>query len=95
MNDLYAFILQDQSPILIRMVGKRTPMKTGCYWLQGTSCMDGQSPIITTLGFQTLPRLVAHSEERKHDGVDLQNVDRFRNSFLIKHLVPIPNIAIF
>ena len=70
-------------------------MKTGCNWLQDSSCIDGQSPIMTNLGFRTLSRLVAHSEERKHDGVDLQNVDRFRNSFLIQRLVPIRYIAGF
>ena len=66
------------------MVGKRTPMKTGCNWLQDTSCIDDRPLIITKFGFQTFPNLVARFEERKDDGVDLQSVDKFRNSFLIK-----------
>ena len=93
-NDYCAFILQDESSILIRMVGKRTPMKTGCNGLQDTGCMDSRPIIIKKLGFQTFPKLVAHLEERKHDGVDLQSVDKFRNSFLIKRLVPMSYLAV-
>ena len=83
------FILQDQSPILIRMVGKRASMKKGCNWLEGTSCIDRRPIIITKLGFQSFPKMVAHSEESKHDGVDLESVDKLRNSFLMKRTFPI------
>ena len=83
------FILQDQSPILIRMVGKRVPMKTGCNWVQDTICMDGRPLIITKFGFQTFPELEADFEGRKHDEVDLKSVDKSRSSLLIKRLVPI------
>ena len=76
------------------MVGKRTPMKMGCNWLQDASCVDGRPLIITKLGFQTFPKLVAHFEERKDDGVDLQNVEKIRNSFLIKRLLPISYLAV-
>ena len=86
-NHFYAFILQDHSPILIRMVGKRASTKTGCNWLQDTSCMDSQPIIITKLGFPTFPKLVDHFQERKHDVVDLQRLGKFRNSFLIRRLV--------
>ena len=91
---IYVSILQDQSSVLIRMVGKRASMKTGCNWLSDTSCFDGQPLIITRPGFQSFPKLVAHFEERKHDGVDLQSVGKFRNSFLIKRLAPISYLAV-
>ena len=64
-------------------------MKKGCNWLEDTSCMDSRPIIITKLGFQSFPKLVAHSEESKHDGVDLESVDKLRNSFLMKRTIPI------
>ena len=88
----YAFILQDQSPILIRMVGKRVPMKLGCNWLPDTNCMNGRPLIITKLGFETLPKRGARFGElatELNDGVDLNTVDEFGNSFLKKRLVPL------
>ena len=85
-------LLQDQNSnmenVLIRMVGKRESMKKGCNWLQGTNCLDGQSLIITKLGFATFPERGAHFGERMHDGVDLQNDDEFRNIFLRKRFLP-------
>ena len=85
-------LLQDQNSnmenVLIRMVGKRPSMETGCNWLQHTSCLDGRSLIITKLGFPTFPKRRAHFGERKHDGVGLQSVDKFRNSLLRKSYVP-------
>ena len=69
-------------------------MKMGCNWLQDMSCMDGRPLIIRKFGFQTIPRLVAHSEERKYGGVELQNVDKSRNSFLIKRLGPITYLVV-
>ena len=87
----YAF-LQDQNSnmenVLIRMVGKRESMKKGCNWLQDARCLDGESLIITKLGFLTFPERGAHSGEREHDGVDLQNDDEFRNNLLRKSFVP-------
>ena len=74
--------------VLIRMVGKRESMKKGCNWLQDTSCLDSQSLIIKKLGFPTFPERGAHFKERKHNGVDSQNDDEFRNSVLRKHLAP-------
>ena len=68
-------------------------MKTGCNWLQDTSCIDDRPLIITKLGFQTIPKLVAHFEEMKQDGVELQSDDKFSNSLLIKRLVPISYLA--
>ena len=93
-NNCYAFILQDHSPILIRMVGKRASMKTGCNWLQDTSCMDSRPIILTKLGFPTFPKLVDRFEERKHDAVDLQRVGKFINSLLISRLVPISYLVV-
>ena len=84
--------LQDQSSdmenVLIRMVGKRESTKTCCNWLQDTNCLDRQSLIITKLGFPTFPERGPHYGERKHDGVDFQNYDEFRNSLLRKRFVP-------
>ena len=89
-------ILQDQNSnmetVLIRMVGKREPMKKGCNWLQDSSCLDGQSLIIKKLGFPTFPergtQLMNSWNVRKRDIVDLQNDDEFRNSFLRRRFVP-------
>ena len=88
----YAFISQDQSSILIRMVGKRASMSMGCNWLQDTNCMDGRPLIITKLGFETFPKRRAHFGElalELNDGVDLESVDGFGNRFLKKRLVPL------
>ena len=88
----FGFILQDQNSnmekVLIRMVGKRPSMETGCNWLRNTSCLDGRSLIITKLGLPTFPKRRDHFGERKHDGVGLQSVNEFRNSFLRKKFVP-------
>ena len=75
--------------VLIRMTRKGPSMETGCNWLQDTSCLDGRSLIITKLGFPTFPKRSAHFRERRHDGVGLQSVDKFKNSFLKKSFVPL------
>ena len=74
---------------MTRMAGKRDLMKSGCNWLQDTSCMDIRSLIIKKLGFPMFPKRRAHSGERPHDGVDLQTVDEFGNSFLRKNFTPL------
>ena len=74
--------------VLIRMVGRRAPMKLGCNWLQDPSCVDIRSLIITKLDFPTFPKRRAHSAERKHDGVDVQIAGEFGNSFLRKGFAP-------
>ena len=74
------------------MVGKRASVKTGCNWLQDTNCMDGRPLIITKLGFETFANRGAHFGDlatELNDGVDLQSVDEFGNSFLKKRLVPL------
>ena len=68
-------------------------MKLGCNWLQDPSCMESRPIIITKLRSQTFPKLVAHFEEMKQDGVELQSDDKFSNSLLIKRLVPISYLA--
>ena len=68
------------------MVGKRTPMKTGCDGLEHADCMDSWSLIQKKLGFQSFQKRTIDSGERKHGGVDLQSVYELRNSLLKKRV---------
>ena len=71
------------------MVGKRTPMETGCDGLQPANCMDSWTFIQKKLGFQSFQKRTTHSGERKHGGADLQSVYELRNSLLKKRFVPL------